>query len=53
MSEDDGDGDTDELPEGFFKPGSMTTTADPEMRRRAQRTIEKHKKRQADGEDGG
>lgn len=31
------------LPKGFLKPGRLTTTADPEMRKRAERIIREHR----------
>lgn len=38
------------LPKGFLKPGRLTTTADPEMRKRAERIIREHKEEMAETE---
>ncbi len=34
--------DPDQLPDGLIKPGRMTTTADPVMRKEAKEFLEKH-----------
>lgn len=50
MSEPDDDGRR-KLPEGFLRPGRLTTTADPEMRERAKRIIREHEERHGDRGD--
>lgn len=42
MTESDDEGRR-KLPEGFLRPGRLTTTADPEMRRRAKRILREHR----------
>lgn len=39
------------MPEGILQPGRLTTTSDPEMRKRAERILQEHRENEQGNED--
>lgn len=53
MGEEKDENDRRTMPEGILEPGRLTTTADPEMRERAERIIREHEEQNEDDEAAG